>query len=36
MKEVGVKVEVHHHEVGTAGQGEIDMRFAPLTKWRTT
>jgi glutamine synthetase len=32
LKEVGVKVEVHHHEVGTAGQGEIDMRFGPLTQ----
>lgn len=32
MKEVGVGVEVHHHEVGTAGQAEIDMRFAPMTK----
>src|SRR6266446_4739482 len=32
MKEVGIKVEVHHHEVGTAGQGEIDMRFSPLKK----
>jgi glutamine synthetase len=32
LKEVGVPVEVHHHEVGTAGQAEIDMRFAPLIK----
>ena len=30
--EAGVDVEVHHHEVGTAGQAEIDMRFAPLTR----
>jgi len=30
--EAGVDVEVHHHEVGTAGQGEIDMRFASLTR----
>ena len=32
LKEVGVWGEVHHHEVGTAGQGEIDMRFDSLTK----
>jgi glutamine synthetase len=32
LKDVGVAVEVHHHEVGTAGQGEIDMRFTTLTK----
>jgi glutamine synthetase len=31
MEASGVNVEVHHHEVGTAGQCEIDMRFAPLT-----
>ena len=27
---VGVDIEVHHHEVGGAGQAEIDMRFNPL------
>ena len=32
LERVGVPVEVHHHEVGTAGQTEIDMRFDTLTK----
>jgi glutamine synthetase len=32
MDEVGVPVEVHHHEVGTGGQAEIDMRYGPLTR----
>ncbi len=27
LEEVGVKVEVHHHEVGTGGQCEIGTRF---------
>jgi glutamine synthetase len=30
LRELGIPVEVHHHEVGTAGQAEIDMGFAPL------
>ena len=32
MRAQGIVVEAHHHEVGTAGQGEIDMQFAPLLK----
>ena len=30
MIESGIDIEVHHHEVGTAGQAEIDMRFDTL------
>src|ERR1700730_16392431 len=29
--DAGVPVEVQHHDVGTAGQAEIDMRFDTLT-----
>ncbi|NIR31478.1 MAG: type I glutamate--ammonia ligase [Gammaproteobacteria bacterium] len=32
LQQVGIEVEVHHHEVGTAGQAEIDMRFKSLTR----
>lgn len=32
MIEVGIEVETHHHEVGTAGQAEIDMRFSTLRR----
>jgi glutamine synthetase len=32
LESVGVTVEVHHHEVATGGQTEVDMRFDTLTK----
>ncbi len=32
LEKLGILVEAQHHEVATAGQGEIDMRFAPLLK----
>ncbi|MBF0417767.1 MAG: type I glutamate--ammonia ligase [Magnetococcales bacterium] len=30
MEEMGLNIEFHHHEVATAGQCEIDMRFSDL------
>src|SRR5213080_1607709 len=30
--DAGIDIEVHHHEVGTAGQTEIDMRFSTLVE----
>lgn len=30
MMEIGIDIELHHHEVATAGQCEIDMRFDSL------
>ncbi|MSQ12316.1 MAG: type I glutamate--ammonia ligase [Dehalococcoidia bacterium] len=32
MQAWGMVIEKHHHEVATAGQGEIDMRYDSLTK----
>src|SRR5207248_5118371 len=31
LERVGIPIEVQHHEVGTAGQAEIDMRFDTLS-----
>ncbi|MCU1429970.1 MAG: glutamine synthetase [Actinomycetia bacterium] len=32
LESVGIHIEVQHHEVGTAGQAEIDMRFDTITR----
>jgi glutamine synthetase len=32
LERLGIPCEFHHHEVATAGQCEIDMRFATLTR----
>ena len=32
MIESGVDVEVHHHEVGTGGQAEIDLHYDTMTR----
>lgn len=32
MQRVGLEVEVHHHEVATAGQCEIGTKFSPLVQ----
>src|SRR3954447_7387786 len=32
MIECGLKVEAHHHENATGGQGEIDMKYAALVE----
>lgn len=32
LEEAGVEMEIHHHEVATAGQVELGMRFDTLTR----
>jgi glutamine synthetase len=32
MEHVGIQAEVHHHEVATAGQAEIDMKYDSLVR----
>jgi glutamine synthetase len=32
LQGIGLEVEVHHHEVATAGQCEIGVKFAPLVE----
>ncbi len=32
MQRVGINVETHHHEVGTAGQAEIDMKYDTMIR----
>lgn len=36
LRSVGIDIEVHHHEVGGAGQAEIDIRFNSLLKMADT
>ncbi len=32
LEEMGITIEAQHHEVATAGQAEIDMKFSPLSE----
>jgi glutamine synthetase len=32
LEQLGIEIEAQHHEVATAGQAEIDMKFRPLVE----
>jgi glutamine synthetase len=32
LESLGIRCEFHHHEVGSAGQAEINVRFQPLSR----
>jgi glutamine synthetase len=36
LQAFGIRVEMHHHEVASGGQGEIDLRFNTLTRQADT
>jgi len=36
LQSLGIEVETHHHEVGTAGQAEIDVKFDSLLNMADT
>lgn len=36
LQSFGIRVEMHHHEVASGGQGEIDLRFQTLTRQADT
>lgn len=36
LQAFGIRVEMHHHEVASGGQGEIDLRFQSLTRQADT